>query len=146
MCSRPNSSILTVPVFWWDCSSAHHHCKAILVGWHFPFLYESSHSQGPLEKIPNSPDPNVLKNIMPVSNLPFASKLSEKIVLDHLLCHLDQNNLWHSFQSAYRPKHSSETGLLCVFNDLMPTSDSGFTSILTLTDLSTAFNTIVHIH
>ena len=98
------------------------------------------------EKNPNTLDPSdsVLKNIRPVSNLPFVTKLSEKFFLDQLLCHLDQNNLWRTFQSAYRPKHSTETDLLCVFNDLMPTSDSGFTSILTLTDLSAAFNAIGH--
>ena len=53
-----------------------------------------------------------------VLNLSFVSKLIEKIVLDQLLSHLDQNNLWHTFQSAYRPKHSAETALLRVFNDL----------------------------
>ena len=56
----------------------------------------------------------------------------EKIVLDQLLCHLGQNNLWYSFQSAYCPKHSTETAILCVFNDLLTASDSGSISILTL--------------
>ena len=56
-------------------------------------------------------DPKVLKNnnFRPVSNLSIVSKLIEKIVLDKLLCHLDQNNLWHTVQSAYHPKHITET-------------------------------------
>ena len=71
------------------------------------------------------------------------SKLVEKIVLDQL-CHPDQNNLWHTFQSDYHPKHSTETALLRVFNDRLTASDSGFLSILTLLDLYTAFDTIDH--
>ena len=72
------------------------------------------------------------------------SKLIEKLVLDQLFRHLNQNNLWHTFQTAYRPKHSIETALLRVLNDLLTASDSGSISILTLLDLSAAFDTIDH--
>ena len=86
-------------------------------------------------------DPNVLR---PISNLPFVSKLIEKLVLDQLFRHLDHNNLWHTFQSAYRLKHSTETALLRVLNDHLTASDSGPISILTFLDLSAAFDTIDH--
>ena len=47
-----------------------------------------------------------LKNYRPVSNLPFISKLVEKVVMERLNCHLDENNLREPLQSAYRAKHS----------------------------------------
>ena len=84
------------------------------------------------------------KNFRPVSNLPFVSKLIEKLGLDQLFHHLDHNNLWHTFQSAYHPKHSTETALLHVLNDLLIASGAGCISILTLLDQSVAVNTIDH--
>jgi len=97
----------------------------------------------PLLKKP-SLDPNILKNFRPVSNIPFLSKLLEKIVLTQLLTHLEFNNLFPAFQSAYRSKHSTETALLRVFNDLLCASDVNHVSVLTLLDLSAAFDTIDH--
>ena len=92
----------------------------------------------------SSLDPNILKNYRPVSNLSFISKLVEKVVLSQLINHLDKNKLWPIFQSAYRSHHSTETALLRVFNDLLTASDSDQISILTLLDLSAAFDTIDH--
>ena len=54
----------------------------------------------PLLKKP-SLDKNLLKNYRPISNLPFLSKILEKVVLHKLLSHLQENNLSNPFQSAY---------------------------------------------
>ncbi|WP_419616807.1 reverse transcriptase domain-containing protein, partial [Thiolapillus sp.] len=89
-------------------------------------------------------DPNDLKNFRPVSNLSFFSKLLEKVVMSQLLDHLNTNELWPRFQSAYRACHSTETALLRVLNDLLTASDDGQVSLLTLLDLSAAFDTIDH--
>ena len=62
----------------------------------------------PLLKNP-SHDKNLLKNYRPISNLPFLSKILEKVVLHKLLSHLQENNLGNPFQSACRAGHSAET-------------------------------------
>ena len=54
-------------------------------------------------------NPNQLKNYRPVLNLPFLSKLLEKIVLSQLTEHLNKNKLGYIFQSAYR--HGDSTSL-----------------------------------
>ena len=98
----------------------------------------------PLLKKP-SLDRNILKNYRPViSNLPFLSKILEKVVLHKLLAHLQENNLCNPFQSAYRTGHSTETTLLHVVNDLLNTMDEDKISVLLLLDLSAAFDTIDH--
>ena len=46
-------------------------------------------------------DPNNLKNFRPVSNLPFISKILEKVVLTQLQKYLSENDLLEIRQSAY---------------------------------------------
>ena len=87
-------------------------------------------------------DPNCLRNYRPISNLPFLSKVLECIVLKQCLQHLESHSLLEPSQSAYRKCHSTETALLRVVNDLLQASDTGHVSILSLIDLSTAFDTI----
>ena len=89
-------------------------------------------------------DPDDLKNYRPVSNLPFISKILEKVVINRLKEHLVFNNLLEPFQSAYREYHSTESALLRIFNDILCSIDKGKIAVLTLLDLSAAFDTIDH--
>ena len=88
---------------------------------------------------------NDLKNFRPVSNLPFLSKILEKVVLAQLESHLCRNNLREVCQSAYRQNHSTETLLLCVTDSLLYKADNRQVSLSTLLDQSAAFDTIDHI-
>lgn len=97
----------------------------------------------PLLKKPNL-DHNELRNYRPVSNLPFLSKLLERIVLEQLNEHLSLNVLMPDYQSAYRPHHSTETALLRITSDLLNATDDGEVSALVLLDLSAAFDTLDH--
>jgi len=108
----------------------------------FPSAFKTALVRPLLKK--DSLDPNNLKNYRPVSNLPFLSKLLEKIVLKQLNDHLSLHNLHHPYQSAYRANHSTETALVQIVNDLLLATDAGQISLLTLLDLSAAFDTIDH--
>ena len=57
-------------------------------------------------------DSNTLQNYRPVSNLPFTSKVIEKIGGQRLISHLQDNSFKEELQSAYRAKHSRETALM----------------------------------
>ena len=77
----------------------------------------------PLLKNPGL-DVNDLKNFRPVPNLPFVSKILEKVVLAQLDSHLPRNNLREVCQSANRQNHSTETLLLSVTDSLLCKADN----------------------
>src|SRR6218665_3237493 len=85
-----------------------------------------------------------LSNYRPISNLPFLSKLLERVVSVQLSDYLSSAGLLPVHQSAYRKLHSTETTLLKVVTDLIEASDAGDHALLGLLDLSAAFDTVDH--
>ena len=77
-----------------------------------------------------------------MSNLPFISKLLEKVILTQLQKHLSENDLLEIKQSAYRKNHNTETALLSVFDGLLRNADDRLVSVLALLDLTAAFDTL----
>ena len=84
----------------------------------------------------------ILKKFRLVSNIPFLSKLIEIVIARRLFAHLEDNGIMEKFQSAYKAKHSTETALLRVYNDVMLCIDQGKGCILVLLYLSAAFDTV----
>ena len=97
----------------------------------------------PLLKKPKL-DNSLLANYRPISNLPFISKVLEKIVLVQLNYFLEENNILEVSQSGFRKYHSTETALTKIISNLRLNSDANKVSILILLYLSAAFDTIDH--
>jgi len=92
----------------------------------------------------NGLDKDQLKNYRLVSNLPFLSKLLERVVQTQLQGFLTAHSMMPIHQSAYRQHHSTETVLLKLFCDLQQGKDRGQVSALCLLDLKAVFDTVDH--
>ena len=92
----------------------------------------------------SSLDPDEFKNFRPVSNLPYISKLIERVIASRLNKYMSHNNLYEVYQSAYRKMHSTETALVRVQNDVLRSLDDKKCVLLLLLDLSSAFDTVCH--
>jgi len=85
-------------------------------------------------------DPTETKSYRPISNLSVLSKLLERLVCKQLKSYLQDNRLLPDMQSAFRAHHSTETAVLKVLSDILFALDSGNLTLLTLLDLSAAFD------
>ena len=109
---------------------------------HFSSIYKTAQIT-PLLKKPNL-DPTVPEHFRTISNFSTISKIVERAILIQLRSHITNNHNFPSFQSVYRSNHSTETALLHVLDEVYIGCDSKKASILTLLDLSAAFDTIDH--
>ena len=75
----------------------------------------------------------------PISNLAVISKLLERLVSAQLVRYLEISNLLPLHQSGFQLHRSTETTELGVLSD---TLDCGDVAVLTLLDLSAAFDTV----
>jgi len=79
------------------------------------------------------------------TNLLVLSKLLERLVARQLLDYLTPSKLLPTLQSAYWAFHSTETAVVKVLADHLRAVDSCDLAMLTLLDLSAAFDTVDHV-
>ena len=75
---------------------------------------------------------------------PSVCQVAGRVVVGQLVGYLRDKGLMPNLQSAYRQFHSTETALLKVIADILAAVDSGDLAMLTLLDLSAAFDTVDH--
>ena len=79
-----------------------------------------------------------------MSNIPFLSKVIERVVAQQLNSHLTRNGLHDDLQSAYKTGASTETAILRIKTDISQVLDDGDVVLMVLLDLSAAFDIIDH--
>ena len=85
-----------------------------------------------------------LSNLRTASHLYILSKLLERLVVRSLLKHLNNNTILPVNQPAYRRFHSTETALPRLVSDIVTESETGNITLLTLPDMSMAFDAVDH--
>ena len=79
-----------------------------------------------------------------IRSLPILSKIAERHVHNALYSFLSENDLIHTRQSGFRPRHSTETALIKVIDDLLFNLDNDCVSGMVLIDYRKAFDVIDH--
>ena len=123
------------------------------VGWVLLHLVNSSITQSdvphswkhslvhPIHKSGNISDPS---NFRPISIVPVIAKIVERAVHQQLYKYLSDNHLLSSSQHGFRPRHSTETALTSISDQILSSFDHGEVSLLCLLDLSKCFDVIDH--
>ncbi len=89
-------------------------------------------------------DASDISNYRFISLLPILSKVLEKIVSAQLINYLETNRLLSRNQHGFRPKLNTATALTVVTDKIFENMDSKKVSLLTLCDLSMAFDIVNH--
>lgn len=89
-------------------------------------------------------DPENVNNYRPISVLPVLTKVIERHVHDSLYSYLCVNNLIYSKQSGFRKRHSTETALIRIIDELLFNLDSDRVSGMILIDYCKTFDMVDH--
>jgi hypothetical protein len=106
----------------------------------FPLVWKIS-SVVPIPKIHS---PTEKSDYRPIPILPVFEKAFENIMYEQMLNYVGRNGLISSFQSGFRPGHSTATAIARVSDDIRLNMESNQATIFVLLDFSKAFGSVSH--
>jgi hypothetical protein len=95
----------------------------------------------PIAKIADARGPN---DFRPISLLCFLAKSLQKIIFNQIYNYVNDLNLLDQYQSGFRKKHSINTALLKITEDIRLAMGRGEVTIMVLLDYSKAFDSLNH--
>lgn len=104
--------------------------------------YPTIWQHGLVRPIPKTRCPSNINDLRPITILPCASKVLERVVADQLRAFLENNQILPPKQSGFRKAHSTTTALLHMVDDVLSAQDAGQGTLLVLLDFSRAFDCI----
>ena len=96
----------------------------------------------PLFKSGDQSDAN---NYRPISVLPTIARIFGRHIFDQLNTYINENKFLYTYQSGFRPLHSTLTALLHVTNEWCFNTDRGMVNGVVFLDLKKAFDTVDHV-
>lgn len=107
---------------------------------YFPKLWKIANVT-PIPKVPNPPS---VADFRPISILPSLSKVPEIILKEQLQDYIINHNLLYTFQSGFRPKHSTTTALLKIVDDFTKALARDEAIVTVFLDFKSAFDIVDH--
>ena len=91
-----------------------------------------------------SGDKKCISNYRPISVLSFFSKVFEKVMYNHLIDFIDNNNILSKHQFGFRKNHSTNHAVIALVDKISTALDMGKVAIGCFIDLKKAFETVNH--
>ena len=97
---------------------------------------------GKVTPIPKTEQSTTPDQFRPVTVLPILSKIFERLMAKQIVDYIDQHQIYKQTQSGFRKRHSTETLLMKIRDDIVGAMNKGEVTLVAFLDYSKAFDTV----